>query len=80
MPDSPFDEDCIITQAAEAAGLDVRRSRVIEITDMRAIKAAGLVKESADYARIRRLLEDGETVNGAELRGVEYVLRPTKGG
>jgi hypothetical protein len=73
---SPFLEDCDVLKVAEKFGMQVlRRARVI-ITDLAVIKENGLVKQSPDYGRIKDLLENGEIVQGAELSGVEYVMRP----
>lgn len=72
---TPFVEDTAICQVAEAHGLRVQRMGGIKITDAAAIRAAGLVRETPDYAAIRRRLEAGQTVEGAQLGEIEYFLR-----
>ena len=75
MTTSPFAEDLAVASAAESAGLQLIRQRPVTISDKAAIKAAGLVRETPDYPRIRKLLESGATVPGASFGPVEYVLR-----
>jgi hypothetical protein len=78
---TPFALDCAAVAIAERAGLRIERRMSIEITDQAALAAAGLTvtKEAPDYGRLRRLLADGANVPGAQLAGVEYVLRPSGG-
>ena len=71
----PFEEDQAVCQLAEDLGLYLSRYEAIEITDERAIAEAGLMKQSPDYARIRKSIKDGAEVAGARVRGVEYILR-----
>ena len=71
----PFDEDVIICRAAELSGLTLSRYEAIEVTDLAALKAAKLTRETADYSRIRKLLSEGAEVAGARLAGIEYKLR-----
>jgi len=71
----PFDEDSLLCHAAELAGLTLSRFQAIEITDESAIKAAGLMRQSPDYPRIRKALEAGTEIAGAKLGGIEYKLR-----
>ena len=71
----PFEEDQAVCQLAEDLGLGLSRYEAIEITDERAIAEAGLMKQSPDYARIRKAIKDGAEVAGARVRGVEYILR-----
>ena len=72
----PFDEDSLLCHAAELAGLTLSRYEAIEVTDLAALKAAKLTKETADYSRIRKLLSEGVEVAGAKLGGgIEYKLR-----
>ncbi len=72
---SPFSEDDAVCQLAEDLGLSLSRYEAIEITDQAAIAEAGLVKTAPDYAAIRKALRDGGIVQGARVRGVEYILR-----
>ncbi len=71
----PFDEDSAVCKLAEALELEVSRFEAIEVTDLKALKAAGLTKTAADYTRIRALLLQGTDVPGAKLGSVEYKLR-----
>ena len=75
---SPFDEDSAVISLAEAFGLKVERRPALEITDVKALEAAGLTKKAPDYPRIRRILNDGTPVDGAHLGGVEYTFRRVK--
>lgn len=75
---TPFEEDFAIGRSAQRFGLQMERRQAVVITDLKAVQAAGLTRVSPDYSRIRRLLDDGATVAGAELGGVEYVLRRSK--
>jgi hypothetical protein len=72
---SPFSEDHAITEAAERCGMEVIRTQAITITDKKALEAAGLMRKTPDYPRIRALLKDGAEVPGAALGPMEYVLR-----
>jgi hypothetical protein len=72
---TPFEEDCALLGIMERFGLELERRTGIEITDPAALEAAGLMRRSPDYAKIRRALNDGVAVPGAILTGVEYVLR-----
>ena len=72
----PFQEDCGACAIAESLGLSLSRRDVVDIADLAAIKAAGLMRECPDYSRIRKLLADGVEVPGATMGGaVEYILR-----
>jgi hypothetical protein len=71
----PFGEDSAVCALAESLGLVLSRRDGIEITDEAAIKAAGLMRQTPDYAAIRKALRDGAEVPGARAGGVEYVLR-----
>jgi len=75
LRDSPFEEDAAVCALAEDLNLGLSRYEAIEITDEAAIKEAGLMKQSPDYAAIRRALNAGVEVPGARVRGVEYILR-----
>lgn len=81
MPISPFALDCAAVAIAERAGFRIERRTSIDVTDLAALAAAGLTvnKEAPDYGRLRRLLADGVEVPGAQLAGIEYVLRPAAG-
>jgi hypothetical protein len=72
---TPFEEDCALLGIMERFGLELERRAGIEITDPAALEAAGLTRRSPDYAKIRRALNDGVAVPGAQLTDVEYVLR-----
>ena len=72
---SPFDEDSAVLNLAARFGLRVERRPALEITDTKALEAAGLTKKAPDYKRIRRLLDDGQQVDGAHLGEVEYSFR-----
>ena len=75
---APFSEDAAVCKLAEETGLALTRYESIEISDEAAIAAAGLVCQKPDYRRIRKLLSDGAIVEGARVRGVEYILRRTE--
>ena len=75
---TPFEEDCAVLSVIGRFGFEMDRRPGIEITDMAALEAVGLVRKSPDYAKIKRLLVDGIEVAGAQLSGVEYVLRKRK--
>jgi hypothetical protein len=72
---APFEEDAMVCRVAESLGLELSRRFGIVVTDEKLIKAAGLMRESPDYARIRKLLDAGAAVEGVELGGTEYILR-----
>lgn len=72
---TPYTEDQAVTETAERLGFEVIRQRVVTITDLKAIKEAGLVRETPDYKRIKALLSDGAEVKGAAWGPMEYVLR-----
>jgi hypothetical protein len=72
---TPFVEDSDINGTAERYGLEVLRTRAITVTDRKALEAAGLMRKTPDYPRIRALLNDGAEVPGASLGPMEYVLR-----
>jgi|GEM_PF-3549431 len=72
---SPFTEDFAVSKTAEVVGMELIRQRPVTISDKAAIKAAGLMRETPDYPRIRKLLESGATVPGASFGPIEYVLR-----
>ena len=74
---APFPEDSAVCRLAESLGLVMSRYEAIEVTDLAAIAAAGLMVSKPDYPRIRKALRDGVLVPGANLRGVEYILRRT---
>jgi hypothetical protein len=80
MAGSPFLEDAAVCRLAENLGLVLSRYDAIEITDEKAIAAAGMTCQKPDYSRIRKALRDGVDVPGARVRGVEYILRPAKCG
>ncbi len=74
---SPFRENADAHRVALAFGFKlVRAYPKIEIYDEKALIAAGLTvsKPKLDYARIGRLLDLGQIVEGARLSGFEYVL------
>lgn len=72
---SHFAEDAVISAAAESLGLKIDRRAKVIITNEAAIKKAGLMRECPDLIRIRKLLEDGTAIEGAELGRIEFVLR-----
>lgn len=74
-PETPFAEDTALCELAERFGLEMARYDAIEITDTAAIQRAGLMRETPDYARIRKALQDGGEVAGARLSGVQYTLK-----
>jgi hypothetical protein len=76
---TPFEEDCALLGVIDRFGLELDRRTGIEITDTAALERTGLMRKSPDYAKIRRLLNDGVPVAGAQLTGVEYVLRKRRG-
>ncbi len=69
-----FDEDCAVVLLA-GAQFKLDRRDGIEVTDEKLLAAAGLMRATPDYQRIRKLLLDGVEVPGARMAGVEYVLR-----
>jgi hypothetical protein len=71
----PFPEDCAVCELAAALALEVSRYERVEITDLAAVKAAGLMKQAPDYQRIGKALRAGAEVPGAALGAVEYRLR-----
>ena len=71
----PFQEDALVCELAEGLGLTLQRRDAIEITDEKALKLAGLMREVPDYAAIRKALHAGAEVPGAVRKGIEYVLR-----
>jgi hypothetical protein len=77
---SPFDEDLAVVGIAERFGMTVERRPGLEITDVKALDAAGLTKKAPDYGKIRRLLDEGHEVAGAHLGEMEYVFRRAKRG
>lgn len=76
MP-SHFEEDSAVNAVSARFGLRMERRRALIVTDLKALELAGLTKKAPDYARIRRLLDDGSPVEGASLGGVEYTFRRT---
>jgi hypothetical protein len=72
---SPYTEDMAVCRLAASLGMEVNRRDAIDITDEAAISAAGFTRKTPDYPRIRRAIDDGATVPGAQAGGVEYVLR-----
>ena len=70
----PFAVDC---DAVKLAGIEytIDRRDHVEVTDEKLLAAAGLMRQSPDYIRIRKLLLDGKEVPGARLAGIEYILR-----
>jgi len=74
----PYAEDSAVCRAAEETGLQVSRYEAVEITDEKAIAAAGMMIQKPDYQRIRKALRDGSVIPGARIRGVEYILRRTE--
>ncbi len=75
LQDSAFSEDLALCLLAEDLHLSLSRYEAIEITDESAIKAAGLMKQTPDYSRIRKALHAGAIVEGARMGAVEYKLR-----
>ena len=75
LPETPFAEDSAICRLADDLGLTLSRYEGIDVYDESAIAAAGLMVEKPDYSAIRKALRDGGIVEGARLRGVEYILR-----
>jgi hypothetical protein len=76
---SPLEENTAAWRIARAANLELCRTyRKVSITDPAALKAAGYTtsKPKPDYARIVEAIDAGLDVPGAELAGLEYVLRP----
>ncbi len=71
---SPFAEDCAVVLLA-GGEFKLDRREGIEVTDEKLLAAAGLMRTTPDYSRIRKLLLDGREVPGAKLAGVEYILR-----
>jgi hypothetical protein len=73
---SLFCENSAAHQVAESCGFEVIRSyRAVEILDEPALVAAGyLAKPKLDMRKIARDLEAGLQVEGARLKGFEYVL------
>ena len=71
----PFQEDFEVCELATHLGLEMSRYEAIEITDQAAITSAGLTCTKPDYSRIRKALREGAVVEGARLKGVEYILR-----
>ena len=79
MDRSLFAEDTAAHQVAAALGFELqRRYRKIEISDERAVLAAGYVskKPKPDYGAISAALDAGLEVPGARFGECEYVLRP----
>ena len=74
MPLTPLHEDAIVTTAAAALECYVIRRRSVRVSNAAAVKAAGFVRASIDYSKLRKMLEDGVPVEGAELGDYEYVL------
>ncbi len=75
---APLQADMIVCEAAEALGMKVQRRDGFRIVSERALKAAGLTKEAPDWLAIRKLLDQGATVEGVERTGMEYTLRLPK--
>lgn len=74
---SLFAEDTAAHRVAASLGFAlVRRFRSIEVTDEKALTAAGFVKPKPDYGRIAAALDAGREVPGAQWGGREYVLKP----
>jgi hypothetical protein len=73
---SPFSEHSAAHQVAESLGFElVRCYRTVEVLDEPALIAAGyLAKPKLDIWKIGRDLEAGLQVEGARLKGYEYVL------
>lgn len=77
-----FEEDVAAHQVAAALGFELqRRYRKIEITDEKAVAAAGFTssKPKPDYGKISAALDAGCEVPGARFVTTEYVLRPKVG-
>lgn len=70
-----FEEDSAACELAARLGLSLSRFESIEITDEAAIRAAGLMCQTPDYPRIRKLLANDATVPGVRVGAVEYKLR-----
>ena len=71
----PYEEDFAVCCLAERLGFGLQRRDRIEVVDEGLLKSAGLMRLVPDYAAIRKALMDGREVPGAELKGVEYILR-----
>ena len=74
---TPFVEDCAAVSLAGTVFTIDRRDH-IEVYDEKLLTAAGLMRSTPDYSRIRKLLNDGVAVPGARMAGIEYVLRRKK--
>lgn len=74
-PETPFDEDTAVCQVAQRFGLTMARYETIEIYDEAAIAQAGLMRETPDYARIRRALVAGVPIQGARRGAIQYSLK-----
>lgn len=78
---TPLQEDTAAHKVAASLGFElVRRYRGIEVTDAKALEAAGFLasKPKLDFGRIAEALENGEPVPGAKWRGMEFVIRSAR--
>lgn len=75
---NPFSEGSLLWEIAETLGMVVTQRDGIRVTDEAALRTQKLMRTTAipDYSKIRRLIQDGTPVEGAERTGLEYVLRP----
>lgn len=76
QPETPFDEDVLVCLLAERHDLLLSRYQEIEITDAKALSLAGMMRETPDYLKIRKALQLGHSVKGAQMGGgVRYTLK-----
>lgn len=75
---SPFEEDALVCSLSERHGLEIIRTEAITVTDEASLKRQGLMRSTPDYPKIRRLLNSGIPVVGAERGDYEYILRRPK--
>lgn len=74
MEPTPFDEDVLVSRAAEMAGLEVFRRPVIDIDP--SLLPATYMRKVPDYDKIRQHINQSIAVPGAVLTTrCEYVLR-----
>lgn len=74
-PFTPLEEDLLVTSLANRLYMQLTRTESIRVTDEAALKRQGLMRSTPDYAKIRRLLNDGVPVEGVERGDYEYHLR-----
>jgi hypothetical protein len=70
-----FGADCTVKQAADLLGMRCDARQRFEVSDLKLLEAAGLVKKAPDYTRIRKLIDEGVYVPGVTSGNYEYVLR-----